>query len=151
MNVDSDKEFCLSFPRDRDSRNFILGGPKRPVTMGMTPTEEEAAIKKYKKVRKSFTDKSYLSLMKSMTSKGVATLPQNTQLGYFSGDWNKMVQPMAYVESHHLLQDYTFLLKETLQLCIAEEANLRLLKVKTIRSNHNNIIVVGSNFYVYAT
>jgi hypothetical protein len=62
-----------------------------------------------------------------------------------------MVRPMADVESHCLSQDHTFQLKETHQLCIAEEANLHQLKVKTIRSNHNNIIVAGSNFYVYAT
>ncbi len=34
---------------------------------------------------------------------------------------------------------------------IAEEANLRLIKVKTIRSNSMNLIVAGRNSYVYAT
>jgi hypothetical protein len=38
-----------------------------------------------------------------------------------------------------------------LQLCIAEEANLHQIKVKTIRSDHNNPIVAGSNYYIYAT
>jgi hypothetical protein len=38
-----------------------------------------------------------------------------------------------------------------LQIRIAEEANLRMIKVKTIRSNSNNLIVAGRNFYVYAT
>ncbi len=91
VDVDSDKEFWLSFPRDRNSRNFILGGPQRPDTMGMTTAEEEAALKKYRKERKSFTDKSCLSLMKSMSSKGVAALPQKSQSRYFFGDQNKMV------------------------------------------------------------
>jgi hypothetical protein len=50
-----------------------------------------------------------------------------------------------------LSQNHTFQLKETLQLYIAEEVTLRQLKVKTIRSNHDNIIVAGSNFYVYVT
>jgi hypothetical protein len=59
--------------------------------MGMTPAEEEAAMKKIQKERKSFTGKSHLSLMKSMASKGVAASQQKSQLGYFSGDWNKMV------------------------------------------------------------
>jgi hypothetical protein len=81
----------LSFPRDHNSRNFILGGPQRPDTMGTTPAEEKAAMKKYRKERKSFTDKSHLSLMKSMASKDVAALPQKSQLGYFWGDQNKMV------------------------------------------------------------
>jgi hypothetical protein len=79
IDVDPNKEFCLSFPRDHNSRNFILGGPQRPDTMGMTPAEEEAAMKKYRKERVSFTDKSHLSLMKSMASKGVATSPQKSQ------------------------------------------------------------------------
>jgi hypothetical protein len=62
-----------------------------------------------------------------------------------------MIRPMADVESHCLLQEHMFQLKETLQLWIAEEANLHQIKVNTIRSDHNNIIVAGSNFFVYAT
>ncbi len=38
-----------------------------------------------------------------------------------------------------------------LQICIAEEANLRLIKVKTIRSDSNNLIVAVRNFYVCTT
>jgi hypothetical protein len=68
VNVDSDKEFHSSFPRDRNSRDFIVGGPQRPDMMGMTPVEEEAAMNKYRKEKMSFTDKSRLSLMKSMAS-----------------------------------------------------------------------------------
>ncbi len=44
-----------------------------------------------------------------------------------------------------------FYLKEMLQLCIAEEVNLHQIKLKTIRSNQNNIIVAGSKFFFYAT
>jgi hypothetical protein len=51
----------------------------------MTLAEEEAAMKKYRKERKSYTNKSHVSLMKSMASKGVAALPQKSQLGYFGG------------------------------------------------------------------
>jgi hypothetical protein len=65
----------LFFSRDRNSRNFILGGTKRPDTMGMTPAEEEAAMKKYRKERKSSTDKSRVFFMKSTASKGVVTMP----------------------------------------------------------------------------
>jgi hypothetical protein len=62
-----------------------------------------------------------------------------------------MIQTIADVESHCFLQTHLFHLKETLLLCIAEEANLCQIKVKTIRSYHNNLMVAGSNFYVYAT
>ena len=42
-------------------------------------------------------------------------------------------------------------MKETLQIHVAEEENLRLIKVKKIRSDSNNLIVAGRNFYVSAT
>ncbi len=117
----------------------------------MTAAEKEIAIKQYRKARKSFTNKECLALMKSISNKDVATSPQKSQLGNFKGDPNKMVQPMKYMESHHLLKGHTFQLKEMLQIRIAEEANLRLIKVKTIRSNSNNLIIAGRNFYVCAT
>ncbi len=91
IEVDSDDKFWLSFPRDRNSRNFILGGPQKPDTMGMTAAAEEAALKQYRKARKSFTDKERLALMNSMSNKGVATLHQKSQLGNFKGDPHKMV------------------------------------------------------------
>jgi hypothetical protein len=34
-------------------------------------------------------------------------------------------------------------LREMLQICIAEEANLCVLKVKTIRSDSDNLIIAG--------
>ncbi len=91
-----------------------MGGPQKPDTMGMATAEQEAALKKYRKERKSFTNKERLSIMKSMSTKGVAASPQKSQLSIFTGDQNKMVQPMAYVESHCLSKNHTFQLKETL-------------------------------------
>jgi hypothetical protein len=88
---DSDDVFWLSFPRDRSSRNFILGGPQKPDMMGMTAAEEEVTKKQYRTARKSFTDKQRLALMKSMSNKGVSTSPQKSQQGLFKGDSNKMV------------------------------------------------------------
>jgi hypothetical protein len=148
---DPDNKFWSSFPRERSSRNFILGGPQTPDMMGMTAAEEEGAKKQHRKSRKSFTDKQRLALMKSMSNKGISTSPQKSQKGLFTGDPNEMVRPMEYVESHRLLKGHTFQLKKMLQIRIAEEANLRLIKVKTIRSDSNNLIVAGRNFYVCAT
>jgi hypothetical protein len=148
---DSDNKFWSSFPRDRNSRNFILGGPQKPDMMGMTVAEEQLAKKQLKKARKLFTDKERLTLMKSMSNKGIATLPQKSQLSNFNGDPNEMVQQMEYVESHHLENGHTFQLKETLQIRIAEEANLCLIKVKTIRKDSMNLIVAGRNFYMSTT
>ncbi len=45
IEVGSDDKFWLSFPRDSNSRNFILSGPQKSDTMGMTVAEEEATLK----------------------------------------------------------------------------------------------------------
>jgi hypothetical protein len=58
---------------------------------------------------------------------------------------------MEYVERHCSEKGHTFQLKEMLQICIAEEANLLLIKVKTIRSNSMNLFVAERNFYVSVT
>ena len=57
---------------------------------------------------------------------------------------------MMVVEAHPLVAGQTFQHKETLQICIAEEANLRNIKVKIVRSSHVTYIVGGYNFYVAA-
>ncbi len=46
---DSDDKFWLSFPRDRNSMNYILGGPQNPDMMEMTVAEEQEAKKQLKK------------------------------------------------------------------------------------------------------
>jgi len=38
---DSDNKFWSSFPRDRNSMNYILVGPQKPDMMGMTVAEEQ--------------------------------------------------------------------------------------------------------------
>ncbi len=88
---DSDDEFWSSFPRDRNSINYILGGPQKPDMMGMTVAEEQEAKKQWRKARESFTDKEHLTLINSMSNKGVATSPQKSQSGNFNGDPNQMV------------------------------------------------------------
>ncbi len=85
---DSDDEFWSSFPRDRNSMKYILGGPQKPDTMGLTVAEEQEAKKQWRKARNSFTDKERLTLMKSMSNKGVATSPQKSQSGNFNGYQN---------------------------------------------------------------
>jgi hypothetical protein len=71
--------------------NYILGGPQKPDMMGMTVAEEQKAKKQWRKARKSFTNKERLTLMKSMSNKSVATLPQKSQSGNLICDPNKMV------------------------------------------------------------
>ncbi len=88
---DSDNKFWSSFPRDRNSMNYILGGPQKPDMIGMTVAEEQEAKKQWRKAKKSFTDKERLTLMKSMSNKGVFTSAQKSQSENFDGDPNEMV------------------------------------------------------------
>jgi hypothetical protein len=50
VNIDSEEEFWSSFPRNRSSWNFIMGGgPQRPDTCDMTAAQEAAALKNTKR------------------------------------------------------------------------------------------------------
>ena len=55
---------------------------------------------------------------------------------------------MADVESYCLEENHNFATKEMFNLCIAEEANLRCIKIKVERSDPTNLTIVGYNFYV---
>ena len=55
---------------------------------------------------------------------------------------------MKDVETNRLEEDHTFATKDILNLHIAEEANLRCIKIKVERSDCTHFIVVGINFYV---
>jgi hypothetical protein len=57
IELESDKEFWLSFPRDHNSKSYILGGPQKPDTKGMITAEEQVTFKQCRKARNSFTDK----------------------------------------------------------------------------------------------
>jgi hypothetical protein len=91
-NIDSENEFWSSFPRNRSSQNFVMGGSQRSDTHDMTPAQEAAALKKYKKERKAITNTQSVESMKSVASKDVATLPYKSQVGLFWGDQNKMIR-----------------------------------------------------------
>jgi hypothetical protein len=49
VDIDSEEEFWSSFPKNRSTWNFIMGGPQRPDTRDMTPSQEAAALKNSKK------------------------------------------------------------------------------------------------------
>jgi hypothetical protein len=78
------------------------------------------------------------------------TLPQQGQMISYSGDQTPSIRLMMVVEAQPLVAGQTFQHKETLQICIAEEANLRNIKVKIVLSSHVTYIVGGYNFYIDA-
>ncbi len=54
---------------------------------------------------------------------------------------------MAIVDRYPLEKGHTCQLKETLQIRIAEEANLQNIKVKVVKSCNVTYEVVGPNFH----
>jgi hypothetical protein len=91
-----------------------------------------------------------MEMAKQLAEADITTLPQRHQLRSYIGDQTPSIRLMMVGEAHPLVAGQTFQHKETLQICIAEEANLRNIKVKIVRSSHVMYIVGGYNFYVAA-
>jgi hypothetical protein len=136
-NVDEDKyeeNNFSSFPQNNgvSCNHHILGGPQRPDTSKMTLREEELALDKYQKERKAYTDAKWLEMGKQLAEADITTLPQWGQMNSYSGDQTPLIWLMMVIEAHPLVAGQKFQHKETLQICIAEEANLRNIKVKIV-------------------
>jgi hypothetical protein len=89
-------------------------------------------------------------MAKQLVEADISTSPQQGQMISCSGDQTLSIRLMMVVEAHPLVAGQTFQHKETLQICIAEEANLRNIKVKIVWSSHVTYIVGGYTFYVAA-
>ena len=140
FEVESDDEFRTSFPKDVVRKNIIPGGPTKPDVRNMTEATAKIVLKAYAKERKAYPDKQHFSCVKAVQS--VSLLPG------FSGHNNEQLRTMTDVESNWLEEDHMFATKGILNLHIAEEANLRCIKVKVERSDSTNLIIVGFKFYV---
>jgi hypothetical protein len=154
-NVDEDEyeeNNFSSFPQNYGvSRNHcILGRPQRPDTSKMTLHEEELALDKYQNKRKAYTDATQLEMAKQLAEADITTSPQRGQVISYSGDQTPLIRLMMVVESHSLVVGQTFQHKETLQICIAEKANLCNIKVKIVQISHVTYIVGRYNFYIAA-
>jgi hypothetical protein len=89
-------------------------------------------------------------MAKQLAEANITTLPQRGQMISYSGDQTPLIWLMMVIEAQPLVAGQTFQHKETLQIHIAEEANLRNIKVKIVWSSHITYIVGGYNFYVAA-
>ncbi len=152
-NVDEDEyeeHNFSSFPQNDgvSCNHCILGGPQWPDTSKMTLHEEELALDKYQKKRNAYTDAKQLEMTKQLAEANITSLPQRCQMISYSSDQTPLIRLMMVVEVHPLVAGQTFQHKETLHISIAEEVNLRNIKVKIIRSSHVTYIVGGYNFYV---
>jgi hypothetical protein len=116
----------------------------------MSKREEELALDNYKKKRKAYTDAKQMEMAKQLAEADITTSPQRCQMHSYIGDQTPSIRLMMVTKAHPLVAGQMFQHKETLQICIAEEANLCNIKVKIVWSSHVTYIVGGYNFYVAA-
>ncbi len=145
-----DNNFSSVHPDDVVSRNCILGEPQRPDTSKMSKRKEELALDNYKKKRKLYTDAKRMEMAKQLAEANITTFSHWHQMHSYICDQTPSIRLMMVIEAHPLVAGQTFQHKETLQICIAEEANLCNIKVKIVRSSHVMYIVRGYKFYVAA-
>ena len=89
-----------------------------------------------------------MEMAKQLAEAEITTLPQRRQMHSYNGNQTPSIRLIMVVKAHPLVAGQIFQHKETLQNCIAKEANLRNIKVKIVQSSHVRYIVGGYNFYV---
>jgi hypothetical protein len=82
-------------------------------------------------------------MAKQLAEADITTSPERGQRISCSSDQTQLIRLMMVIKAHSLVAGQTFEHKETLQICIAEEANLRIIKVKIVWSSHVTYIVGG--------
>jgi len=140
FEVESEDETRSSFPKDLGCKNIIPGGPTKPDVRNMSEATARKVLKAYSKARKAYTDKQRFERAKSVKS--------DSNLSGYSGHNIEQLRTMRDVESYRLEEDHSFATKDMFNLRIAEEANLRCIKIKVERSDPTNLTIVGYNFYV---
>ncbi len=147
MDIDSEEEFRSSFPKNRNSSNLrVKGGDLRPDVSGLSEKEGAEVLDAWKIKRKAFTDKVHRTAIKADLEmrRFEFDIRENAL-----GNHNTQLRAMSVVNASQLSAGHVFQLKNTLLLWIVEEANLRRVKIKVMRSDDENLVVAGFHFYVY--
>jgi hypothetical protein len=150
FNKDYQEKHYSSIPNDKDVETWryrVKGGPQ----LSKHATSAEKTL--HSKKRKAFTDNTRRKLY-SKHSKIASKLSPSKDVGdeeIYSGNQSKGIRLMAVVETCPLMAGHTFREKETLMLRIAEEANLRNIRVKVQRSCTMKYEVAGPQFFVSAS
>ena len=143
------EKYCTSIPSEAAcdrNRNRIAGGPQRPDKC--TKSEERF----YQRERKAYTDNHRRTLMKTLAAVELNMSPQRErQIVEYTGDQYPHIRLMNFVEQNRLMPGHTFADKTTLQIRIAEEANLRNIKTRVLKSCNMQYVVAGERFYVKAS
>jgi hypothetical protein len=122
--------------------NIIEGGPVKPDTTNMTEEESTEALREYAKEWKAYTEK-----QRSKRRKKGNLLASVV----FSGDDSPSLRLESTVENQRLIVGDSFADKVILRMRVMEEANLRGISVKTVRSDNYTLKVKGEQFFVLAS
>ncbi len=113
--------------------------------------DANAEIQKFKAHQKAYTNGHLCKLLNNFAAVSMSSSPQKAHATEYSGDQYPNIHLMQVLELYPLMTGHTFAKKETLQICIAEETNLRNIKVKVLKSCKIQYAVAGDNFYVKAS
>ncbi len=147
MDIDSEEEFRSSFTKNRNSSKLrVKGGDLRPDVSGLSEKEGAEVLDTWKIKRKAFTNKVHRTAIKAdLEMRNFKFDTREDALG----DHSTQLRAMSVVNASRLSAGHLFQLKNTLLLRIVEDANLRRVKIKVMRSDDENIVVAGFHFYVY--
>ena len=132
MDIDSDEEFRSSFPKNQNSSKLrVKGGEQRPDVSNLSEKEAEEVIDKWRKQRKAFTNKVNRNAVRADHKKSKFEFDCCEET---LGDHSTQLCAMSVVNASRLSAGHVFQLKDTLRLRIVEEADLRRVKIKVMRS-----------------
>ena len=101
----------------------------------------------YKAQQKAYTDGQCRKVLNSLSAVAIKTSPVKSQATTeYTGDQYPHICLMKVVKRLPLMAGHTFAEKNTLQICIGEEANLCNIKVKVTKSCKVQYKVACDNF-----
>ena len=139
IDSDSEDEMRSSFPKDKSGKTPYVEGPQKRDTSGMTADEKAKIEKEDQKIRKKWTDAQRRMRIKKAPSGD----PPFELMGY-CGD---QLRPLAEVEKYRLSEGQMFPNRNIFWLRVGEEALLRGIRVRAMRSEETNLTVCGSSFH----
>ncbi len=149
QDIDSEEVFRSSLPKNQNSSKLqVQGGDQRPDVSNLYEKQAEEVRDKWRKNRKAFTDKVNWTAVR--VDHEMRKFEFDSREGAL-GDHSTQLRAMSVVNVSRLSAGHVFQLKNTLRLWIVEEANLHRVKIKVMRSDIENLIVVGFLFYVCVT
>jgi hypothetical protein len=149
FDVDSDDEAMICFPKDKSkNRVYSTDGPQPP-NLNLYPANERDEIwTAYKKKRKAFNDKNRKKRAK--VARELLEGCDRKDNTIYKGCNVEFLRTMDEVESNRLMVNHTFSSRDIVYLRVAEEANLRSIVIKVNRSDNQQFVATGIDFYVRA-